>query len=176
LLKGQVVSIYGFGSIAKKLVEMLKPFHMTIRAAKRTPSAYPGVTLMTPAELDNYLGDADHVINILPANADSEGFFGVDRFRKMKKNAFYYNIGRGTTTDQFALRTVLETNHIGGAYLDVTTPEPFPKDEQLWRIPNCYITPHTAGGHHDEFDRLMRHFVHNLNAYTSQQMMIDRIV
>jgi phosphoglycerate dehydrogenase-like enzyme len=47
------------------------------------------------------------------------------------------------TTDLVA---ALENRTIGGAGLDVTEPEPLPREHPLWRAPNVIITPHMAGG------------------------------
>ena len=64
----------------------------------------------------------------------------------MKKGAYYINVGRGMTTDTYALMWALENGMISGCALDVTDPEPLPSDHPLWKMPNCVITPHMAGG------------------------------
>jgi phosphoglycerate dehydrogenase-like enzyme len=88
----------------------------------------------------------------------------------------FYNIGRGATVDQPALLDALTHRRIAGAYLDVTTPEPLPADHALWKLPNCWITPHTAGGHRDEAIRLVQHFRQNLARYAAGQPLTDRIM
>ncbi len=50
----------------------------------------------------------------------------------------------GTSTPRPSCEA-LERNQIGGAALDVTEPEPLPDAHPLWRLPNCIVTPHTAG-------------------------------
>ena len=40
------------------------------------------------------------------------------------------------------LVSALRNGIIGGAALDVTEPEPLPKDHPLWDLNNCLITPH----------------------------------
>ncbi len=176
LLQGQTVILYGFGAIGRRLVEMLAPFGMNIIAAKRHPAVYEGVSVVTPAEADTLLHTADHVINVLPASSETENYFHVERLNKLKPGAHFYNIGRGTTVDQFALMVELETKRIRGAYLDVTSPEPLPPDSPLWTAPNCHITPHIAGGHANEFDRLIAHFLENFARFTSGKPMNDRIL
>jgi phosphoglycerate dehydrogenase-like enzyme len=94
----------------------------------------------------------------------------------MKDGAAFYNIGRGTTIDQAALAGALHAGRLRGAYLDVTDPEPLPPDHPLWAAPNCFITPHTAGGRDDEFERLVRHFLDNLRKLESGHELVDRIV
>jgi phosphoglycerate dehydrogenase-like enzyme len=94
----------------------------------------------------------------------------------MKPGARFYNIGRGTTVDQGALVHALESGLLGGAYLDVTDPEPLPEDHPLWSVPNCFITPHSAGGRGTERLELVRHFVANLARYAAGEPLLDRII
>jgi phosphoglycerate dehydrogenase-like enzyme len=78
--------------------------------------------------------------------------------------------------DQPALAEALRAKKIAAAYLDVTDPEPLPVDHELWSTPNCYITPHTAGGRHDQDETIVRHFLQNLAAFESGGAMTDRVV
>jgi phosphoglycerate dehydrogenase-like enzyme len=70
----------------------------------------------------------------------------------------------------------LQQGHLGAAYLDVTDPEPLPPDHPLWTAPNCYITPHTAGGQHDQDDRIVKHFLSNLAAFERGETLTDQVV
>jgi phosphoglycerate dehydrogenase-like enzyme len=176
LLETQTVLILGFGAIARRLVELLAPFKMKIMAVRRTVTGQEPVATFSYTQLRELLPQADHVLNILPANADTEELFNADMFGKMKPTAYFYNIGRGSTVDKIALRTVLETHRIAGAYLDVTDPEPLPPESLFWRLPHCWITPHTAGGHEQEFHRLVRHFLQNLIRFERNEEMLDRVV
>jgi phosphoglycerate dehydrogenase-like enzyme len=176
LLRGQSVLILGFGAIARRLVEMLAPFQMDIKAIRRTVTGREPVSVHAMDGVDPLLPHADHVINILPASASTEQFMNATRFEAMKPGSIYYNIGRGTTTDQLALLKHLQSGKLAAAYLDVTDPEPLPPDHPLWTAPNCHITPHTAGGHRDEFHRLVQHFLDNLQRYEQGQKLRDRII
>ena len=94
----------------------------------------------------------------------------------MKRGAVFYNIGRGTTVDQDALGEALRSGQLRAAYLDVTDPEPLPPEHPLWTTPNCVITPHTAGGHADEWVRLVKHFLVNLRRHEAGQPLLDRVI
>jgi phosphoglycerate dehydrogenase-like enzyme len=56
------------------------------------------------------------------------------------------NVARGGVVDQAALCEALHSGQLGGAGLDVTTPEPLPAGDPLWGYPNLLISPHFAGG------------------------------
>jgi phosphoglycerate dehydrogenase-like enzyme len=175
-LRGQQVLILGFGGIATPLVKMLAPFGMDVVAMRRTPRGDEGVRVVTPAEVDGVLATADHVINILPDNAESVNYFDAARFASMKAGSVFYNIGRGTTVDQNALYDALKSGHLSAAWLDVTVPEPLADDHPLWTLDNCHITPHTAGGHGNESLTLVNHFIGNLRKYLNGEPLVDRIM
>jgi phosphoglycerate dehydrogenase-like enzyme len=176
LLGEQTAVLLGFGSIARRLVELLAPFRMNVIATRRTPRGDEPVRVVPGDQTDAVLGDADHVINVLPDTPQTRGSFDAARFARMKATALFYNIGRGTTVDQDALIAALRGGRIAGAYLDVTDPEPLPPDHPLWRAPNCFITPHTGGGHRDEHERLAEHFLSNLRRFERDDALRDRVI
>ena len=176
LLQGQSAVILGFGAIAARLLQLLSPFEMKVIAMRRHPRGDETVPIVTVDNLRDALAGADHVINILPDNAESVGFISAPRLGWMKPGAIFYNIGRGTTVDQRALAESLRSGQLGAAWLDVTDPEPLPDDHPLWKTPNCHITPHTAGGHQNESATLVRHFLENFRRFLAQTPLHDRIM
>ena len=126
LLKNQRAVILGFGAIGSRLVELLSPLKMEVIAMRRKPRGNEGVPTVTPENIRQAFAEADHVISILPDNAESIGFISSERLGWMKRGAIFYNIGRGTTVDQTALLEALRHGPLGAAWLDVTDPEPLP--------------------------------------------------
>ncbi len=175
-LRGQNTVILGFGGIASRLVKLLAPFKMNLTALRRSPRGDEGCPTINEADLPSALASADHVINILPENAESIHFINETRLAQMKPGAVLYNIGRGSTIDQAALLKFLRNGHLAAAWLDVTEPEPLPADHPLRAEPNCFITPHIAGGHADESGTLIRHFLENFTRYLGGQPLLDRVI
>jgi phosphoglycerate dehydrogenase-like enzyme len=175
-LTGQTAILLSFGAIARRVVELLAPYRMNLIAVRRRPSGDEPIRVVAEDQLDALLPQADHVLNILPGGAATRGFVSARRVALMKSGSYFYNIGRGGTVDQAALEQALRAGRLGGAYLDVTDPEPLPADHGLWSAPNCFITPHTAGGHEDEFERLVRHFLGNLERFQKGEALKDRVV
>lgn len=176
ILAEQEVLILGYGGIATRLVALLKPFEVNVTAMRRKPRGDEGVPVVTEEGLPEAFAKADHIINILPDNAGSLDFFNAARFAQCKEGAVFYNIGRGTTVDQSALYEALKSQHLAAAWLDVTDPEPLPDDHPLWTLDNCFITPHTAGGHRDESGTLVRHFLRNFQRYLKGEELADRVM
>jgi phosphoglycerate dehydrogenase-like enzyme len=175
-LRGETVLIAGYGAIGKRLVELLQPFGMKIIGYRRRPRGDESVPVIAEDQLAAALGEADHIVNILPASAETLRFFNRARFEAAKPGAVFYNIGRGTTVDQDALLAALRSARLGAAWLDVTEPEPLPDEHPLLTQSNCFITPHLAGGHADEFKMLARHFLENLNRFVRGEPLLDRVM
>jgi phosphoglycerate dehydrogenase-like enzyme len=176
LLKRQTVLLLGFGVIGMVLLPMLKALQMDVTAFRRNPKGTEGIPVVKEAGLAEVLSKAEHVINLLPDNAETQGFMSRERFATMRSGALFYNIGRGTTVDQDALLAALRSGHLAAAWLDVTDPEPLPENHPLLSVPNCFISPHTAGGHKGEIENLAHHFLDNFQRFLSQAPLKDVVM
>jgi phosphoglycerate dehydrogenase-like enzyme len=145
-LSGQVLLIVGFGSIGRELAKRAHPFDMRIWGVTRSgKSDSPHTEKIVPAsQLEEVLPHADYVVIAAPETSETQHLIGAGQLARMKRGAHLINIGRGSLVDQDALIRALESGHLGGAVLDVTTPEPLPPESPLWRAPNLFITPHTS--------------------------------
>ena len=176
LLTGQTVLMLGFGAIGRRLAELLAPFGMTIIAVRRQIRSERGVRIIPEEHISSALAQADHVVNILPDNASTRNYVNARRLACVKHGARFYNVGRGATVDEGALVEALHSGRISEAYLDVFETEPLPAGSPFWTMPNCFVTPHTAGGRHDQDTAIVKHFLRNLDAFTRGAAMVDRIV
>jgi phosphoglycerate dehydrogenase-like enzyme len=77
----------------------------------------------------------------------------------MKRGAIFYNIGQGTTVDQQTLLETCDPTISAQRGSNVTDPEPLPDDHPFGGPPNCYNTPHTAGGDRNESETLVRSWI-----------------
>ena len=139
--------IVGVGGIGSETARLAASFGMHVMGvdARRT-EAPPGVVKLDgPDALDALLPLADFVILTVPHTPATEGFMNRARFQRMKRTAFFINIGRGMTTRLDDLVAALRAGEIAGAGLDVFEQEPLPSSHPLWTTPNVLITPHTAG-------------------------------
>jgi len=175
-LAGDTVLLLGYGAIGRRLTELLAPFGCKLLALRRQTRSEAGVRIVPVEDLTRVLPLADHVVNLLPENEQTRGFVNARRLACLKPGALFYNVGRGATVDQRALAESLKTGRLAGAYLDVTDPEPLPPTDPLWEAPNCYITPHTAGGRRDQDEALVEHFVTNLQAFINEKPLVDRVI
>src|SRR5712671_3419067 len=139
--------IVGVGGIGAEAARLAAAFGMhVIGVDPRRREAPPGVLKLDgPDALDALLPLADFVILTVPHTPATEGFMNRTRFQRMKRTAFFINIGRGMTTRLDDLVAALRAGEIAGAGLDVFEQEPLPADHPLWTMPGVLITPHTAG-------------------------------
>jgi phosphoglycerate dehydrogenase-like enzyme len=139
-----IVGVGGIGGEAARLAAAFGMHVMGVDARRR--EAPPGVLKLDgPDALDSLLPLADFVILTVPHTPATEGFMNRARFQRMKRTAFFINIGRGMTTRLDDLVAALREGEIAGAGLDVFEQEPLPADHPLWTMPGVLITPHTAG-------------------------------
>lgn len=176
LLRRQRVVVLGYGAIARRLCALLAPFEARVGVVRRAARGDEDVEVITEAALPSALAAADHLVDTLPEAPGTRGFVDATMLATLRPGAFVYNVGRGTTLDQDALLSALTAGHLGGAYLDVTDPEPLPAAHPLWRAPRCHITPHSAGGRREEPLALVEHFLANLARFERGEALLDRVV
>lgn len=89
--------------------------------------------------------DLDILVISLPLTSLTRNMIAKEQFQILsKKKTFLSNIGRGPIVNTGNMIEALEKGMIRGAALDVTDPEPLPKDHPLWKAPNVVITPHVS--------------------------------
>ena len=145
-LPGATALIVGVGNIGAETARLCAAFGMRVVGvdARREDTPEGVAELQRPDALDSLLPQADFVILTIPHTPQTEGLFDAERFARMKRSAYFINIGRGKTTKLDALNEALRSGTIAGAGIDVYEIEPLPKDHPLWTAPNTVLTPHVA--------------------------------
>ncbi len=144
-LFGARVTILGGGGITEALLRLLRPFDCHVTVVRNRVQEMEGADVVV--EADRYadcLPGADLVVLALPLTPDTEGMIGRNELEMMEPHAWLVNLARGGHIVTDDLVWALENNIIGGAGLDVTSPEPLPVGHPLWSLPNCIITPHVG--------------------------------
>ena len=146
-LEGTTVLILGAGDIGTTLARWMRPMVGKIIGVRRIVRDFPNCfdEMITLAELDERLGEADIIICVLPHTPETVNLLDGERLRRMKPDAVLVNGGRGSLIDQEALCALLDEGRFWGVGLEVTQPEPLPADHPLWDKPRVIITPHAAG-------------------------------
>ena len=96
-------------------------------------------------DLDYLLSTSDIVSLHLRLVPETEKWFTIEHFRKMKKDAYFINSARGGILNYDDLRQALKEGLIAGAALDVFDKEPIAQDDPLLQMENVLVASHLAG-------------------------------
>ena len=165
-LAGSRALLLGLGAIGGLVKTRLEAFDVEVVPVRRSA----GAGALGPDDWRAKLGSFDWIILAVPATPETDGMIGAAELTAMKDSAVLVNIARGAVVDQAALVEALRAKAIGGALLDVTTPEPLPADHPLWGLDNAQITMHLSGRAQTKmFARSAERFVANCRRYVAQQ-------
>lgn len=145
-LTGKTLLVVGLGGIGHEVAWRAHALGMNViatRASKKEKPDYVSYVGL-PDELPTLIGQADVVASSLPLVPATTNLFDAKMFARMKKSATFINVGRGGSVVTDDLVAALNDGTIAGAGLDVTEPEPLPKDHPLWKARNVIITPHMS--------------------------------
>ncbi len=144
-LEGKILGIVGLGRIGSAVAKKVQAFGMRVIAFDPLVSAERaaeiGVEMTT---LDALLKAADFVTIHALLMPETRGLLSGEKLALMKPSAYLINAARGPIVDFTALYRFLADKRIAGAGLDVTDPEPLPKDSPFFKLDNVVITGHTA--------------------------------
>jgi phosphoglycerate dehydrogenase-like enzyme len=171
--------ILGVGGIGAETARLCAEFGITVIAVDpRVAWPPPGVKeLLRPERLRDALPRGDFVIVTVPETPATRGLFGEREFARMRRGAYFINIGRGATVNLDALNTALRSGHLAGAGLDVFEQEPLPDDHPLWDAPGMILTPHVAAAGPYLDDRRTEVFLDNcvrFNAGRPLRNVVDK--
>ena len=127
--------ILGNGAIGQAIARRLEAFEVEVST----------VSTSGPRDWRERLGLFDWVVLALPGTPQTRGIIGVGELAAMKPEAVLINFARADCVDQPALVEALRENRLAAAVLDLTDPEPLPRDHPLWALPNAHITMHLSG-------------------------------
>jgi phosphoglycerate dehydrogenase-like enzyme len=172
-LAGGKALIVGYGAIGREIGRRLEALGVEVTGARRHPAGEPGV--IGPDAWQARLGEFDWVILAAASTSETRGIIGPEELRAMKPGARIANVARGFMLDQPALIAALKDGRIGGALLDVTEPEPPPKDDPIWSAPNTLLTSHSSAVSDRWQGRAAALFLDNLQRYRTGQPLRNQV-
>jgi len=176
-LAGKTVGIVGMGRIGREVAARLLPFQVSLLYydVRRLPADEEEALGVSYAELETLLRESDLVTLHLPLTPETRGLLGRRELMLMKRGAFLINTARAKVVDEEALVEALQ-GHLGGAAIDVFSPEPPPPDHPLLKLPNVLLTPHGAGVTVEATQRIAQGVIANLLQFLNGQPLRDVVV
>ena len=157
------IGIIGLGRIGLQIARRAGGFDMTILYHNRTERTdLPEEIDARYVSMDELLGQSDYVILSCPLTADTEKLIGKRELDLMKPTATLVNVARGGVVDTDALTEALAEGSIYHAGLDVTDPEPLPRDHPMLLLENVTIAPHLGSATEQTRQQMAEISVENL--------------
>lgn len=150
-LAGSTLGIIGFGRIGRAVAKRAAGFDLrVIYYDPAGQSAYDAIQV----DLETLYQEADFISMHVPLTTATRHMINAETLKKMKPNAVLVNTSRGPVIDHRSLYEALKANRIYAAALDVTEPEPLPKDDPLLELPNCIVVPHLGSSSRQTRDQM----------------------
>ena len=169
---GSTLGIVGMGRIGKQVAKRARAFDMKIlyhnRRRDEASEEELGVAFRS---LDDLLKESDFVALNCPLTEETTGLIGKAQFELMKPSATLINMARGPVVVTDDLYETLKAGRIRSAALDVTDPEPLPRDHPLLTLDNLVIAPHLGSASHRTRQRMLEMTVQNLAAGLAGQSL-----
>lgn len=165
-IAGKTWGIIGMGAIGRKVAQIATAFGCRVICYSAS-----GKTYETPYEqvsFDALLSEADILTVHAPLNEYTRGMMNYEAFSKMKRSAYFINVGRGPIVVEEDLVKTLEEGLIRAAGLDVLCVEPLPITSPLLKIQDSQkllITPHTAWATSEARQRCVDEVTENIKAF-----------
>ena len=169
-LFGRRIGLHGFGQIARELVQLLRPFNVTISsfAPDVTPELEAAHSIHRAASLEALFAENDIIVELAPLNPATAGLVQEKHLRLIRPGGVFVNVGRGAVVDEAALLRVAQEGKIMVG-LDVYGVEPLPVNSPFRGLRNVTLTPHIAGPTTDRRRDAGVFAVKNLAAYSASQ-------
>jgi phosphoglycerate dehydrogenase-like enzyme len=165
-LFGKRVGLHGFGAIARRLVDLLRPFQVDLLAySEGVPDqhfAEKGV--QRAASLADLFSRSDVIIEVEALTPRTLHIVGEPLLRSIRPGGAFINVGRGAVVDEGALVRVAREGQLQVA-LDVFETEPLAKDSPFRGLPNVTLLPHLAGPTQDQYRHCGEIALNNLECY-----------
>lgn len=173
---GSTLGIIGMGRIGKVVARRASGFEMNVlyHNRNRDPEAEAELGVRY-AGLNELLQQADFVTLNMPLTPETRHMIGREQLLLMKPTAYLINVARGGVLDHDALVEALRNNWIAGAAIDVTEPEPLPRDHPLLEMENLIIAPHLGSATRQSRYQMSRRTIDNLLAGLRGEKLPSRV-
>ena len=173
---GSTLGIVGMGRIGKVVAKRASGFDMTVLYHNRKPDPQAEAALgVRYAGLNELLQQSDFVTLNMPLTPQTRRMIGREQLLLMKPTAYLINVARGGVLDHDALVEALQNKWIAGAAIDVTEPEPLPRDHPLLKMDNLIIAPHLGSATRQSRYQMARRTIDNLLAGLRGEALMSRV-
>ena len=180
-LQSQNVGIVGFGSIGRETAKLFNLMGCQILcfdliAPDPVEAKKVGARI---CDLPTLLSQSDIVSLHVPLTSKTEGLISKPELRLMKNTSILVNAARGGVVNEFDLASVIESEQIKGAVVDVYSKEPISSKNPLLNLSpsskeRVLFSPHIAGITKQSWTELFRSSWENLSLFFDNKPLKNR--
>lgn len=146
LCSERTVGVMGLGELGRASLERLRALGFRTLGWSRSGAEIAGTRCLAGHEqLDEFLGQCDALVCLLPLTGETRGILSRDLFSRLPRGASLINVARGGHLVEADLLDALDNGQLRYAMLDVAEPEPLPAGHPFYEHPAIMLTPHIAG-------------------------------
>jgi phosphoglycerate dehydrogenase-like enzyme len=165
-LYGKRVALHGFGSIARELITLLRPFGVQVSAFSQ---AVPGTFIRShgaqpKASLVELAADADVFVECEALTEMTRGSIDATVLAALPEGAAFVNVGRGAVVNETDLVAATATRGLRVAS-DVFVDEHMSPSSPLYGLSAAVFSPHIAGPTFDTYADCGAHALRNIAKY-----------
>ncbi len=138
------VGVMGLGQIGSAVATRLVQVGFQVVGWSRRAKFIAGVQVFSGQHLSDFLAASDILVCLLPLTTETESILNTKTLSQLPKGAYVVNVARGNHLVEEDLLSLLNSNHLAGACLDVFRQEPLPQEHPFWSHPKVIVTPHIA--------------------------------
>jgi len=155
-VNGKTIGIIGYGTIGKKIADLLAGFSVKIQAVstqEHTQVPEPLSLIVSSERMLHVVEVADFLFITVPLTDNTRNMIDKAVFGKMKSTSFLINTSRGDVIVEEDLYNALKNNEIAGAAVDNWYNYPKPGEPDVLpsrkfpfhELDNLVLSPHRAG-------------------------------
>ena len=170
------ILIFGYGRIAKELSKRCYALGMKVYIY----DPYINVRSLKYKFVKSYsnlLCKVDVVSVHVPHTENTNKFFDLNFFKKMKKDAIFINSSRGSIVNEHDLIKLLKNNKKKINFgLDVFEIEPPKKNNYILKAKQTFLTPHSATKTKECFENMSFEAVNNIKNFFNNKDVKENVV
>jgi len=163
-LAGNTFGILGFGKTGQAVARIALAMNMKVIVHHKHPEK-DKMESVTFVGFEELIRSSDILSIHIPFYPEYRAMFNKELFRKMKPSSMLINTSRGLVINEEELAQALKEGLISGAGLDVMCQEPPEKDNPLFGLKNCLISPHQAWATQAARKRLLDGIISNIRSF-----------
>lgn len=138
------VGVLGVGELGGDVLDKVSALGIKVIGYGNNPKSRFRHPYYYGDQLEDFLGNVNVIVCLLPLTEKTEGFLNISLFRKFQKGSYLINVARGKHLIEEDLMEAIDEGYIDGAMLDVFQTEPLPESHPFWEHEKIMVTPHIA--------------------------------